>query len=363
MIRVFIGTKAQYIKTAPLIRLMDDRNVPYRLIDSGQHGAFSAALRDDLAIREPDVFVGGDKDIASIPAAIVWSAKLWLRSFDTSYLVDEVFGPEPGICVVQGDTPSTLLAAVMARRAGLGVAQLEAGLRSFNIFNPFPEELVRMFVMRRADYLFAENQAAMDLLDDLGLADRGVLLPANTIVEAAVHAVGGTLPEPASGPAIATLHRVEAIKSRQRSEGFAEVVLKAAERWPIVFVMHPPTEDAFTRYGILDRFRERGVTIKPLLPHREFAPLVAAAPFVVTDGGSIQEECSLFGIPTLLWRGATERPQDLERNAILSEYSVAKGLDFLSTHEHLRQPLNGIGLKPSEVVLDTLLGAEAGRAA
>ncbi len=73
MIHVFIGTKAQYIKTAPLLRLMDERRVTYRLIDTGQHATFAQGLRRELGVREPDVRLGSGADVTSIPKALAWA--------------------------------------------------------------------------------------------------------------------------------------------------------------------------------------------------------------------------------------------------------------------------------------------------
>lgn len=359
-IRVLIGTKAQYIKTAPLLRLMQQRDVEYRLIDSGQHGAFSVALRQELGIKEPDVFIGGDRDIATVPAAVRWSFRIATQLASARSLRRDVFGPQPGICVVHGDTPSTLLGALLARRAGLEVAQLEAGLRSFNLLNPFPEELVRIAVMRIATYLFAEDQAAFDLLHHMGLGDKAVLLPENTVIEALSYALDGRAPAVQSGPAVVTLHRVENLSSRQRIEGLVTLVEAAASRRRVLFVTHPPTRVAFERYGVLSRLASAGVQLVDLLPHKDFVKAVAEAPFVITDGGSIQEECVLLGIPVLLWRGATERRDDLDGNAVLSEYSVETGQWFLARFEELRRPPADLTVQPSAVVLETLLESPSG---
>ena len=76
MIHVFIGTKAQYIKTAPLLRLMDSEGVDYRLIDSGQHADLSRDLRAELDVREPDVVLASGGDINSVGHAMLWSGRL-----------------------------------------------------------------------------------------------------------------------------------------------------------------------------------------------------------------------------------------------------------------------------------------------
>ncbi|MFP4512845.1 MAG: hypothetical protein ACLFRV_07855, partial [Acidimicrobiales bacterium] len=125
-LHVFIGTKAQYIKTAPVLARLDARGVPYRLIDSGQHGALSTGLRAELGVRDPDLLLGGSRDITSIPQAMAWAARMTTRLVSGRRVRDEVFGGSGGICVVHGDTPSTLLSTLLARRAGLTVAHLEA---------------------------------------------------------------------------------------------------------------------------------------------------------------------------------------------------------------------------------------------
>ena len=92
MIHVFIGTKAQYIKTAPVLRRMDERGVPYRLIDSGQHARLSADLRRELGIRPPDMLLGGAENVASIPQAVTWAVRVAGRLVASNRLLREVFG-------------------------------------------------------------------------------------------------------------------------------------------------------------------------------------------------------------------------------------------------------------------------------
>jgi UDP-N-acetylglucosamine 2-epimerase len=104
-LHVFIGTKAQYIKTAPLLRLMDERRVDYRLIDSGQHAKLSKALRRELGLREPDLFLGDGRDVNSIGQALIWSLRIASRLWSGARLRNQIFGDAGGICIVHGDTP------------------------------------------------------------------------------------------------------------------------------------------------------------------------------------------------------------------------------------------------------------------
>ena len=382
MIHVFLGTKAQYIKTAPLLRLLDAQAVPYRLIDSGQHASLSEGLRDELGVRAPDHRLAEGVDITRIPQAMLWAAKLATRLFNGRKLRAEVFGGERGVCVVHGDTPSTLLSALMAKRAGLKVAHLEAGLRSGHLLHPFPEELIRVVVMRVADLLFAPDDDAVANLRRMRLRGQVIRLPGNTIVEALHHELGlrdtadheavvgeAAKHEPAAitaeagqvaessegmGPAVVTMHRVENLNRRERVEQLVAVVERIATERPVRFVQHGPTIDTLKKRGLLGRLQRAGVELVGLAPHGEFVAMLAAASFVITDGGSIQEECALLGVPTLLWRAATERPDGVGANVVISRYDGDIIERFVADPRAHRCAPADTGAAPSELVLEHL---------
>jgi UDP-N-acetylglucosamine 2-epimerase (non-hydrolysing) len=354
VIHVFLGTKAQYIKTAPLLRLLDARDVPYRLIDSGQHAALSVGLRDELGVRAPDHLLASGVDITSIPQAALWAGKLATKLVDGRALRREVFGGHGGVCVVHGDTPSTLLSALMAKRAGLEVAHLEAGLRSGHLLHPFPEELIRVVVMRTADLLFAPDDEAVANLRKMRVRGEVVALPGNTVTEALAHDLDDAA-EAGSGPVVVTMHRVENLNRRERVEHLVETVERIAAERPVRFVLHGPTTDTLRKRGLDARLRRAGVELLPLAPHREFVAMLHAAPFVITDGGSIQEECALLGVPTLLWRAATERPDGVGDNVVVSGYDRARVAHFVGHADEWRRPALDREARPSEVALQRLL--------
>lgn len=371
MVHVFMGTMAEYIKTAPLLRLMDEAGVAYRLIDAGQHGLLNADIRARLGVREPDLCLGDDRDMTTIGEVVRWSLGLGRRLRDRAWVRDHVFAGQPGVCVVHGDTPSTFLAAVMAHRAGLSVAHLEAGLRSGNVLNPFPEELVRLVVMRLADVLFAPDEVAVANLRRMGVRGEVLALPANTVVEALAHDLGqmdveatamdptGTAPdrsrEPGTGPVVATLHRVENLKRPGRLRLFHDTLVRIAAERPVTFCMHGPTIRVMRPNGMEATLRAAGVQVQGLASHREFLAMVAEAPYVLTDGGSIQEECALLGVPTLLWRKVSERPDGIGANVVVSGFDRATIDAFLADPlAHARPPAD-LGVSPSTVILDRLL--------
>jgi UDP-N-acetylglucosamine 2-epimerase len=356
VIHVFIGTKAQYIKTAPVLREMDERAISYRLVDSGQHGEFSKRLRTTLGVREPDVFVSGTQDITTVKAAIRWALSLSLRALRKRSLRSHVFaGDSDGICVVHGDTPTALISAVLAKRAGLKVAHLESGLRSRSLIHPFPEELIRIGVMRIADVLFAPDDTAISNLASMRI--RGAIVPTqgNTSVEALRFALQDGVVH-GQGPAILTTHRVENIKNRERMTRFVRLLEEAANRRPSVFVMHPPTRVALETFDLMDKVRSSGVEVVDLVDHGVFAEMLASAPFVVSDGGSIQEECALIGVPTLAWRMKSERLDGLGSNVVLSEFDEEIIEEFLRSYDSFRRPPRSMIAYPSEEIVDVLEG-------
>ncbi len=182
----------------------------------------------------------------------------------------------------------------MARRAGLEVAHLEAGLRSHHLLHPFPEELIRIVVMRAADVLFAPDAEAVRNLAAMRVKGEVVRVSANTVVESLAHdlRVAG---EPGSGPAVVTMHRVENLNRRPRVDAFVRTAERIAGRQPVRFVVHGPTEETLRKGGHLERLERAGVEIVRLVPHGEFVGMLHRAPLVITDGGSIQEECALLG--------------------------------------------------------------------
>ncbi|MFT5223440.1 MAG: UDP-N-acetylglucosamine 2-epimerase (non-hydrolyzing) [Glaciecola sp.] len=359
-IAVFLGTKAQYIKTAPLLRLLDEQAVPYRLIDSGQHGALSGGLRQELGIRDPDLVLGDGRNVDTIPQAILWALRILTLLARPRRLREQIFagvaatdaGARP-LCIVHGDTPSTMLATVLARRAGLEVAHLEAGLTSGRLLDPIPEEAIRRLVMRWSSLLFTPDAVATAHLRSRRVKGRIVELAANTVVEATTFALESA-GEISTGPAVVTMHRVENLQSTARVAGFIDLVLEMAAREPVLFVTHGPTEQVLRKLGHLAALEAAGIEVLPLQPHGAFVRMLAAAPWVITDGGSIQEECALLGVPTLLWRQRSERPDGIGVNVVVSEHDPTIARAFLADPAAHRVGQNVPATRPSEQILAQL---------
>lgn len=373
MIHVFIGTLAEYIKMAPLLRRMESARLPYRLIDSGQHASRSPAFRAELGLREPDHTMGGTSSADSVPAAMWWAVGLGRELARPGRLDRTVFGGHRGICVVHGDTPTTLIGALMAKRAGLALAHVEAGLRTHRWLHPFPEEIIRVGVDRLADLLFAPDATAAEELRRRGVKGRVITGSSNTIsdaLRAALEPKEGVSPATPAAPessgdagshssprhrhpAVVTMHRVENLHRRRRRRTLVKAVTRLAQTTPVRWYMHEPTRRSLSSadQAGLDA---SGVELAAMVPHAEFVRALDEAPFAITDGGSIQEECALLGVPVLLWRDRTDRVDGLGENAVLSRYDPAVTEAFLADPQRWRRPRRLPQSSPSQEILEVL---------
>ncbi len=359
-ISIFIGTKAQFIKMVPIVREFERRHWPYRLIDTGQHGALVRKIIEEFGVREPDIrLFPSDKGVSTLTEGLRWILYLTKR-----YLLNgnatrrAVFGGVRGIGLVHGDTMSTFLSTLIARRAGQDVAHVEAGLRSWNYFHPFPEEIVRIWVMRMSRVLFAPSRTAAANLSRMGLGARTHELSANTSIDVVRHDLSRPAKELPGTPerySVATIHRLETLYNRKRLNRAVDLIIKAQQQTPVFFVQHPPTAKRLAAAGLTSRLAEAGVILIPLLDHVSFLHLVSKARFIISDGGSIQEEAFYLGVPCLVLRETTERDEGLGENVLLSGFDDTKTERFLENPEtYRRKPTLAAQESPSAQIADLL---------
>lgn len=355
MVHFFIGTKAQFIKMAPVMLEMEGRGLPYRYIDSGQHGELTRSLRQVFGIREPDVSLSDDgRDITSLIKAARWAGRMRIKSlFCKKWLRDNVF-TGGGICLVHGDTLSTLLGVNMAKAAGMAVGHVEAGLRSYNILHPFPEELIRIYCMKRCDVLFAPSAEAEKNLHQMKINGKVVLIDGNTVVDSLrlVENAKLTVKIPSEPYALAACHRLETITNHRRLSKVVHLLNVVSRQMKVVFVTHKPTQHYLEKFG-LKKVILPGVEIVGMQDYTNFAALMRCAKMVFADGGSIQEECRYLNKPCLILRNKTERPDGLGKNAMLWEFKTEMLNAFLEKIQNVNYPEEELP-KPSKQIVEYL---------
>lgn len=359
-LHVLVGTRAQLIKMAPLIRALEERHLPINLLMTGQHQITMAELMADFGLTTPYRLLYEGPEIAGIARMGGWFALCLARLLRAR----ERWFPGGGIAVVHGDTMSTLLGALAARIAGLRVAHVEAGLRSFRLFHPFPEELTRLAVSRLAHVAYCPGPWAAGNLARTGL--RVVDTADNTLLDALRGALAqgsGAGDGPAPPYFVASIHRFENVFLAGRFQRILGILESLARRAPCAFVLHPVTEKRLAAIGRLEVLRaDPRFRLLPRMSYTRFVRLLAGASFVVTDGGSNQEELSYLGIPTILMRAATERPEGLRGNVCLADYDAAAIEAFLdATPRSAPRAMQAPG--PSDAIADDLRAALAAPAA
>lgn len=331
MITVLLGTRAQLIKMAPVILELENRGWLSQLIMTGQHKETMDQLLADFGIRTQPSRLYDGPEVTSIKRVIPWFLRcLWRLRKDTKQLFPAKGGK--GIVLVHGDTFSTLLGALAGKLTGLSVGHIEAGLRSFRMFHPFPEELTRLAVFRLTDLAFCPDAWALSNLK--GYRAKAINTQGNTLIDALRLAlsIGKPLPfvPPQESFGVVSLHRFENIFRQDRLRHILSLIEEAAERYSLVFVLHPATRRNLEKFGLLARLENNDrIELWPRMGYFEFVSLISRATFVITDGGSNQEELSYLDKPTLLMRQATERQEGVGRNVVLAGYDRGRLLTFL----------------------------------
>jgi UDP-N-acetylglucosamine 2-epimerase len=355
MIHFFIGTKAQFIKMVPVMVELKNRGIAFRYVDSGQHAELTKTLRRSFGMDEPDVCLHTKGDVTSIAVAVGWTCRLGLLCLRGKWLLQNIF-PGGGICLIHGDTLSTLLGMRMAKAAGLKVGHVEAGLRSFNIWHPFPEEIIRIHCMKRCDVLFAPSEEAVRNLQNMKVAGRVIGVGGNTVVDALrlAETAEMTVEIPDEPFALAACHRLETITNKRRLAKVVDLLRSVSEKIGVVFVIHKPTRKYLNKFGLMDRLGQ-GVTLLGMQDYVNFTALMRAAKMVLADGGSIQEECAYLNKPCLILRNKTERPDGLGRNAVLWNFDDSVAQDFLVRAEALCSPETPDWPRPSAEIVEALI--------
>lgn len=338
-VHLIIGTKAQFIKMAPIAFLLERDAVPYRLIDLSQHGALTGRILSDFGLNPSIRFLHP----SGTNVSTYWDAVSWLtrclrqlaRPKEELRRTLLLPGDSP-IALVHGDTLSTLLGTHLGMRLGIEVGLVEAGLSSGRLLSPFPEEAIRRHVEARASFLFAAGGTERQRLQQRGV--RGVIIDTgyNTGRDA-FHLVAGRLAAERTSQhakyVVWTLHRAETISRKQRLTTYVRHVLALAERLPpIRFFAHEPTLKALAKAGLADEIGSHPrIRTAPLASYPEFVAELLGAEVVLTDGGSIQEEASYAHKPCLVLRAETEREHGLGTTARLTSLDVEEDLRFLSS--------------------------------
>lgn len=296
-----VGARPNFMKLAPILRATAPRPVEHVVVHTGQHydPALSDVIFRDLGLPAPDVNLGvGSGSHAQQTGRML---------LELEPVLDRC---QPDWVVVYGDVNSTLAAALVARKKGIAVAHVEAGVRSFD--RSMPEEVNRVLTDQLAELCLTPGASADDNLRREGIAERRIRPVGNVMVDTllALRPAAAALRMPermqvAGAPyAVATFHRAGNVDDRATLEQLLLGLAAVARTLPVLFLVHPRTRERMAGFG-LDA-APAGVTLLEPLGYLETVGLVERAALVITDSGGLQVETTILGVPCMTARTTTE---------------------------------------------------------
>lgn len=365
MIVVVYGTTGELIKLAPVLRRCEDAGLPYYGISTHQQVTQIVPMCREFGLRPPDLVLSRGfrgRDLSESWHLLVWALVVALRFVRALPGLRRLLAASPGRhhLLVHGDTVTTVVGALMGRLLHLQVGHVEAGLRSHDWRNPFPEELDRRAVARLAHVHYAPNDEAVGNLR--GARGRIVATGANTVLDALrlVPAELGDLerslgrPVPQEPFGIVSVHRFELLASEERFRALLELMAQESRRTRLVFIDHPVTVAKVRQYGLDGLFDDERFVRVPRLGYLPFIALLRRSAYLVTDSGGVQEESHYLDHPCLVHRMEVERPEGLGTNVLLSRFDLAEVRRFLADPSAFRGRAAQQWGSPSDVVVDDL---------
>jgi UDP-N-acetylglucosamine 2-epimerase (non-hydrolysing) len=317
-ILVMLGTRPEAIKLAPVIKALRERpeNFEVLVCSSGQHREM---LDQALAAFNlvPDVNLSvmrNDQTLPELTATLITQITSRIREV------------KPDWVIVQGDTSTAFASALSAYYQRVRIAHVEAGLRSHDRYNPFPEEINRQMIGALADLHFAPTQRAVDALLREGITPQRIFLTGNTVVdslndlklrlqtEEGLQLISPPIQEIVSGAStfvLITCHRRESFGVGLSA--ICRAIERLAKSHPNVLFIFPVHLNPNVRAQVLPMLEQIG-NVRLLEPfgYIDFIYLLSRSHLVLSDSGGIQEEAPSFGVPVLVLRNTTERREGID---------------------------------------------------
>jgi len=353
-IYIILGTRAQFIKMAPIMYEMKKQSLPYTLIYTAQHRENVQEILDIYGLRKPDLNIYDGDESNTMSKGFKWMLDMLFKSLFKA----KKYLPEKGIVLTHGDTFTAWLAALMGKRAGCKVGHVESGLRSFNKFSPFPEEISRLITFRLSDIYFCADDWAVNNLKKY--KGEKINVGANTMLDGVKFAVDSEKKtdfdfqkEPY---VLVSIHRYENIFKDRFTEVIIPYLKEISKKHKLVITLHPTTRERLKELNLFDELnKEKNIVLNKRFDFIDWINVCNDAEFVISDGGSNQEELSYLGVPTLLFRDHTERKEGLGENIVLSMFDKEVIDEFVEKFKKYRREPLFAEVHPSEEIVENLL--------
>lgn len=357
----FVGTNAEFIKLAPLIKELKKRKVRFKIITTGQGQILFEEMKEFTGPLKADISFNIRTSKLSVVQFLLWTLKTFLICLTS--LNPEFKGQNKSNCyfIVHGDTVSSLIGAVIAKIYRLNLVHVESGLRSFNFLEPFPEEINRYIISHLADIRFAQNKWALKNLKNLGGVN--IVTKQNSLIETLWWAVKrkqrSNYIKTSEKYYVLYIRRQEHIifKKDWTREIIQFVVTNVPKDLNCLFVLHPLTSNFLNPEKLSEIYKLLGkkLFLVSRIPYPDFMKVVNNAEFAVTDGCTNQEEFYYMGVPFLVLRNRTERTEGLGENVVISKGNKKIMRNFFANYKKYRKNPIQINERPSKIIVDYLL--------
>ncbi len=366
-IAIVIGTRAELIKTFPVMLELQKRRVPYYFIHTGQHSL--GDLCDTFSVSRPSVVLTQEPTKGSKFNARQIKAALW--NFVIIKKIRDQLKKLPNLKYVlyHGDTMTTLSASIASSsllnwNKKYKNVHLEGGLRSFDKGEPFPEEISRIIADKFSDLIIAVSPFSCQNVKHYK-NKKEICLVGNTIVDSADYSYNLAKKRkekllPGKRFALISVHRHENIKSKERMKKIISIL--SSLDIPAYFTMHDNTKKLLEKYGLLKELeKNKNIVLAPSMNYVSYIYQIANCSLIIADGGSMQEESLIFKKPCIILRNATERQEGLETNfQFLSKLNVEKSKEKIKEYlspkfkiKNFKNPYGKVGV--SKLVVDRLV--------
>lgn len=359
MIHVVIGTRAQLLKMAPIMVELTRQRISYRWIYTAQHRDTMAEIIDEFELPSPDyVVVNWQTEAKTMAKIFGWFGKMMFGVlFNRKKILGGFRGPKH-LILTHGDTVSTTWGALLGKLSFTKVMHIESGLRSFNLFEPFPEELNRIITFIFSDYYACPGEWAIKNLKVFRGEKFNTFMNTqiDTLEWGLKHANKSKLTLPRNKYVVVSIHRYENIFNEKRFTKIIELLEEISKSFKLLIVLHPNTKIRLETYGFILRLKKnRNIELVERMVHLDFIKLIKSSEFVITDGGGNQEELFHMGKPTLLFRESTERTEGLGKTALLSGLDEDKVIGFVKEYKKYKQAPTFPKRSPSKIIVDKIV--------
>ena len=361
------GTRPEAIKVAPVIKALEaDDRFESIAVSTGQHKEMLEQVNTMFGIK-PAYDLGLMKPGQGLNEIVSRA----LAGLDE--IISEV---EPDVIISQGDTSTAMAAAMAGFHRGVKIVHLEAGLRTGDIFSPFPEEANRKIIGQVASLHLAPTEGSLENLRIENFRSKDIVVTGNTVIDALLEAASWDtnfadpkLQEAAASDkrmVVVTTHRRENLDAMKEIGG---AVQDLATEYPDSYFALPLHSNPAVRQAVLPEVENlENVIITDPLPYDQFTKLQGRATIILTDSGGVQEEAPSLGKPVLVMRQNTERPEAVvagtvklvgtNRSLIVAEAKLL--LDDKAAFDAMANAVNpygdGKGAERSVAAIGALLG-------